>query len=115
MTHSLLSLRDIRVVLGGRPVLDGVTADVLAGRITALTGLNGSGKTTLLRCILRELPFSGSITFHCGHDHSHPDPRHIGYVPQKLRFEASLPLTVCDLLGLCLLRRPLFLGVSRSA
>jgi zinc transport system ATP-binding protein len=114
MNSPLLSLRNIHVELGGVPVLHGVNADVERGRITALIGLNGSGKTTLLRCILRELPFQGTLTFHCGHDHSRPDPRHVGYVPQKLRIEARLPLTVCDLLGLALMKRPLFLGVSRA-
>ena len=40
-------------------------------------------------------------------------PQHVGYVPQKLRIDANLPLTVCDLLALALQRRPLFFGVSR--
>ncbi len=114
MIPPLLTLRKLSVELGGRPILRGVDADIASGRITALIGLNGSGKTTLLRCVLRELPFEGTITFHCGHDHSRPDPKHIGYVPQKLRIESRLPLTVCDLLGLALMRRPLFLGVPRK-
>lgn len=114
MTPPLLTLEGVRVELGGRPILRGVTADVLRGQITAVIGLNGSGKTTLLRCILRELPHAGRITFHCGHDHSHATPEHVGYVPQKLRVEARLPLTVCDLLGLSMLRRPLFLGIPRA-
>jgi zinc transport system ATP-binding protein len=114
MTVSLLSLRDVSVELGGVQILHGVTADIMAGQITALIGLNGSGKTTLLRCILGELSYRGKISFHCGHDHSRPDPSHIGYVPQKLHIEARLPLTVCDLLGLSLLKRPLFLGIPRK-
>jgi zinc transport system ATP-binding protein len=113
MTASLVSLRDLKVELGGRPILNGVTAELLRGRITALIGLNGSGKTTLLRTLVKEVPYSGRIEFHCGHDHRRPTPEHVGYVPQKLRIEANLPLTVCDLLGLALLRRPLFLGIGR--
>ena len=70
------------------------------GRITALIGLNGSGKTTFLRAMLKEVPYTGQITFHCGHDHSQPNPRHVGYVPQKLRIDANMPLTVRDLLAL---------------
>jgi len=114
MSDSLLSLRDIRLSLGERDILRGVTAEVHRGKITALIGLNGSGKTTLLRCILRELPFQGTMQFHCGHDHSRPDPTHVGYVPQKLRIEARMPLTVSDLFGLALMRRPLFLGIPRA-
>ena len=68
----LVSFRDVRVDLGGRPVLTGVTADIARGKVTALIGLNGSGKTTLLRAILREYPYRGDIRFHCGHDHTDP-------------------------------------------
>src|SRR5947209_1256745 len=75
--------------------------------------MNGSGKTTLLRALLKEVPYSGRIVFHCGHDHRRPSPQHVGYVPQKLRIEPNLPLTVRDLLALALQRRPLFLGISR--
>ncbi len=110
----LVTIRDLQVVLGGRPILDGVSADLLRGKVTALIGLNGSGKTTLLRAVVREYPFRGEIRFHCGHDHSHPTPEHIGYVPQKLTLDARLPLTVRDFLALALSRRPLFLGISRK-
>jgi zinc transport system ATP-binding protein len=113
MPLPLVSFHNVGVTLGGRPILKGVEGAVERGKITALIGLNGSGKTTLLRCILREIPYEGQITFHCGHDHSRPDPAQVGYVPQKLRIEAWLPLTVCDLFGLSLMRRPLFLGVPR--
>ena len=110
----LVSIRDLRVELGGRTVLDGVTAEVARGSVTALIGLNGSGKTTLLRALVREYPYRGDVRFHCGHDHSKPTPEHIGYVPQKLTLDARLPLTVRDLLALALSRRPLFLGISRA-
>ena len=46
---TLLTLRDITVVLGGRTVLAGADLDVRAGRITGLIGGSGSGKTTLAR------------------------------------------------------------------
>jgi zinc transport system ATP-binding protein len=114
MTPPLVSIRGLTVRLGSKPVLNGVDADLGRGKITALIGLNGSGKTTLLRALVKEIPYTGRIAFHCGHDHSHPAPEHVGYVPQKLRVEANLPLTVCDLLGLAVLRRPLFLGVGRK-
>ncbi len=110
----LATIRGLRVLLGGTPILCGVDADLERGRITAVIGLNGAGKTTLLRALLKEVPFTGVVRFHCGHDHSGPVPRHIGYVPQKLRMDANLPLTVLDLFGLSLLRRPLFLGLGRG-
>jgi zinc transport system ATP-binding protein len=109
--HNLVTLDDVRVTLGDNEILRGVSAGLRRGQITALIGLNGSGKTTLLRAILKEVPFSGRINFHCGHDHRLQQPQHVGYVPQKLTVNANLPLTVCDLMALALQTTPLFLGV----
>jgi zinc transport system ATP-binding protein len=110
----LVSLRDLRVELGGAQILRGVTANIARGQITALIGLNGSGKTTLLRALVNEYPHTGTIQFHCGHDHSKPYPEAIGYVPQRLTLDARLPLTVVDFLALTLSRRPLFFGISKK-
>jgi zinc transport system ATP-binding protein len=111
MTDPLVSIRDLRVKLGEKQILDGVDAELERGRVTALIGLNGAGKSTLLRALVKEVPYSGKVQFHCGHDHRGATPEYVGYVPQKLRIEANLPLTVLDLFGLALQRRPLFLGV----
>ncbi len=110
----LVTIRDLRVELGGHPILQGVAAELARGKITALIGLNGSGKTTFLRALVREYPYRGEIRFHCGHDHTKPTPEHIGYVPQRLTLDARLPLTVKDLLALALSRRPLFLGIPKA-
>jgi zinc transport system ATP-binding protein len=114
MTTPLVEIHDLSVTLGSQTVLRQVNAVLERGKITALIGLNGSGKTTLLRAILKEIPYTGRIRFHCGHDHRRQAPEHVGYVPQKLRTDANLPLTVRDLLALALQRWPLFLGI-RSA
>jgi zinc transport system ATP-binding protein len=112
MTSALATIRGLKVSLGGMPILCGVDADLQRGRVTAVIGLNGAGKTTLLRALLKEVPYAGEVHFHCGHDHTGPVPRHIGYVPQKLRMDGNLPLTVLDLFGLSLIRRPIFLGLG---
>jgi zinc transport system ATP-binding protein len=110
MSTSLVSIRDLCVELGGNPILGGLNAELVRGQITALVGINGSGKTTLLRALLKEIPYTGTIAFHCGHDHSKPNPQHVGYVPQKLKIESNLPMTVRDLWGAALQRRPIFFG-----
>jgi len=110
----LITIKNLCVRLGDTDVLRGLNAELQRGKITAVIGYNGSGKTTLLRALLNEVPYSGTIRFHCGHDHSHPLPDQVGYVPQKLRFDAHMPLTVLDLLALARQKKPLFLGVSRK-
>jgi zinc transport system ATP-binding protein len=114
MSDALVSIRDLHVTLGGNEVLKGLNTELLRGKITAVIGRNGSGKTTLLRAVLKEIPYTGRIEFHCGHKHTRPSPKHVGYVPQKLNVDARLPLTVRDFLALAMQRRPLFLGISTA-
>ena len=114
MSHDLVTIDNLGVTLGGNTILRDLSAGLARGRITALIGLNGAGKSTLLRALVKEVPYSGRIQFHCGHDHSKPNPEHVGYVPQRLRIEANLPLTVYDLFGMALQRRPLFLGATQA-
>jgi len=109
----LVAIRNLFVELGGHVILNGVTAEIARGMITGLIGLNGSGKTTLLRALVGEYPYRGEIVFRCGHDHSRPNPEHVGYVPQRLTLDARHPLTVRDLFALALTHRPLFLGIPR--
>jgi zinc transport system ATP-binding protein len=112
-TPPLVALRDVWVHRGGRAILQGVNADLARGRVTALIGLNGSGKSTLLRAVVGELAYRGRLEYRCGHDHTHPRPDHVGYVPQRLSIDPRLPITVRDLMGLAMRRTPIFLGLGR--
>ena len=47
MTTPLLSIRDLRVRIGDRDVLQGINLDVPAGQVHAIMGPNGSGKSSL--------------------------------------------------------------------
>ena len=57
----MIALHGVIVHLGGRPVVDGVDAEIAKGEWLALIGPNGAGKTTLLRAIARLVPFAGEI------------------------------------------------------
>ena len=50
-------------LLGGRPVLSGVSLDAAAGELIAVVGRSGCGKTTLLRLVSGlQAPSAGAIT-----------------------------------------------------
>jgi zinc transport system ATP-binding protein len=110
----MVAIRNLRVARGGNVILNDLTCDIDRGQITAIVGLNGCGKSTLLRTLVGEFRHAGTIAFACGEDHSRPRPDHVGYVPQRLNIETTLPITVRDLIGLARQRRPVFFGVSRS-
>lgn len=57
----LLTVRGLRVVIGGGHILHGVDLEVAATGTTALLGRNGAGKTTTVRGILGLVPRTGSV------------------------------------------------------
>ncbi len=63
---NILELKNVALELGGKHILNGVTADIEAGRVYALVGPNGAGKSTLANTIMG-LPgyteFDGELTF----------------------------------------------------
>src|SRR5690606_6541598 len=57
-----IEIRDLVVDYGSRRILDRLSLDIPAGRISVIMGGSGTGKSTLLRCILGlKKPTSGSI------------------------------------------------------
>jgi zinc/manganese transport system ATP-binding protein len=97
--ETVLRVEDVSASLGGRGVLDRVSFSVEAGGFCGLIGSNGAGKTTLLRVILGLVaPSSGRVVV-TGRPESRRSPQ-LGYVPQKVAFEADMPLRARDLVGL---------------
>ena len=90
---NLIGATGLTVRLGGEEVLHGVSLAVQPGEIVTILGPNGSGKSTLLRALLGILPLAaGQVTRAPG--------LRIGYVPQRLAIDPSLPMTVRRFLSL---------------
>jgi zinc transport system ATP-binding protein len=87
MDHPLLEARDLRVKLGGRAILNGINLAILPQRITTLIGPNGAGKTTLVRALLGLIRCQGGEV-------RRARGLKIGYMPQRLRIDSVVPLTV---------------------
>lgn len=58
----LAELKELRVEVGGRAIVDGVSLRVPPGRVTALVGSSGSGKTTTGLALLGEFPVGARVT-----------------------------------------------------
>lgn len=90
---SLISTKNLTLVLDGQTVLKNVNIAINRGEIVTIVGPNGSGKSSLLRALIGALkPASGTVT--------RAEGLRIGYVPQKLQIDATLPLTVRGFLNL---------------
>jgi iron complex transport system ATP-binding protein len=61
-----LAAQNLRVALGRRRVLEGISLSLSSGHLVALVGPNGAGKTTLLRALAGLIPSDGEI--HVGGD-----------------------------------------------
>ncbi|MEZ8174206.1 ATP-binding cassette domain-containing protein, partial [Vibrio kanaloae] len=84
---NLIQLDSVSVEFDGRKVLDNISLNLERGRITTLIGPNGAGKSTLVKVVLGlQTKFSGTI--------KKAHKLKIGYVPQKLKLNDSLPLNV---------------------
>lgn len=90
---SLITTRDLTLRYNGQTVLHDVDFSIARGEIVTIVGPNGSGKSSLLRALIGALkPASGEVIRQAG--------LKIGYVPQKLQIDATLPLTVHRFLNL---------------
>ncbi|MEO5374350.1 MAG: zinc ABC transporter ATP-binding protein ZnuC [Alphaproteobacteria bacterium] len=83
----LIEGRRLCLSLGGTVVLQDVDIAVQPGQVVTLIGPNGAGKTTLVRAML------GLVQPDRGEVRRRPALR-IGYMPQRLAMDPTLPLSV---------------------
>jgi zinc transport system ATP-binding protein len=89
----LVGLTNAGVNRQGRWLVRGVSFDISRGEIVTLIGPNGSGKSTSARMALGlAKPDEGSVS-------TLPNLR-VGYVPQKMQIDRTMPLTVERLMTL---------------
>jgi len=90
---TLIETKGLSLRYGGATVLRDVNFSLSQGEIVTIVGPNGSGKSSLLRALIGALkPASGTVIRKPG--------LKIGYVPQKLQIDGTLPLTVRRFLSL---------------
>lgn len=84
---TLIELTNVSIAFNKRKVLDNVSLSLRNNEITTIVGPNGAGKSTLLKIILGlQKKYDGVV--------SKQKSLCIGYVPQKLRLNDTLPLHV---------------------
>jgi zinc transport system ATP-binding protein len=94
-----LSVENLCVKANEMHLLENITFSIKQGRVVAIIGPNGAGKTTLVKAILGLIPYQQGSVLIYGHPIGNGDlSSKVGYVPQKLDFDRSFPMTVSELL-----------------
>lgn len=93
LRNLIVQVKDVDYAVGSKIILNKVTLQVKSGSVVTIIGPNGAGKSTLLKIILGLLrPTGGEALIREG--------THIGYMPQRLHLDPSLPITVDYFLSL---------------
>lgn len=91
--QSLLFLDNVSLTIAGKTLLDQVSLQVSHNEIVTIVGPNGAGKSTLINVALKlKKPTSGTVKL---------KPRlRIGYVPQSINRDYTMPVSVRDFIRL---------------
>lgn len=83
----LISVDSLSLVLNNKTILERISFELNAREIVSIIGPNGAGKSSLVKCMVGLwTPTKGKIT-------RRQDCR-IGYMPQSLKIDPALPMTV---------------------
>ena len=106
----MIRITNVRVELGGSPVIRDVSVEIPAQRWLALVGPNGAGKTTLLRSLAALVAYDGHILLDdrdVRRMRRRELARLVAYVPQQPQFPADMAVGDYVLLGRTAHLRPL--------
>jgi len=91
----IAQLKNISLKINDQVILSNISLDLAKNKITTLIGPNGGGKTSIARILLGILkPNSGKIIKN--------STIKIGYMPQKIVIDKTIPLTAKDFITLSL-------------
>lgn len=97
-TPALVTIDSLGVEISGHRILSDISFSIGAGEIITLIGPNGAGKSTLIRTLL------GLVQPTSGQCHKRPGLR-IGYMPQRLQMDRTIPMQVTSFLEIWRLRK----------
>lgn len=109
MQGPAIHVENLSLRLGASQILQQLSFSIRAGSIHCFIGPNGGGKTSTLRSILGQMPHTGTVRFEWP-----SAQRNIGYVPQLIELERTLPLTITDFLTIVSQNSPAFNGMKKQ-
>ncbi|WP_245549577.1 metal ABC transporter ATP-binding protein [Maridesulfovibrio hydrothermalis] len=101
-----INYENVCLTLGNTEILKNINFKIDSGTIHCIIGPNGGGKTSLLRSLLGQMPHTGNIDIYWRENQT------IGYVPQSLSFDTTLPITVENFMSMTCQSRPAFMKLS---
>lgn len=109
MQGPTIHVENLSLRLGNSLILSGMRFGVAAGALHCLIGPNGGGKTSTARCLLGQMPHQGTIRVDWVGAY-----RTVGYVPQLIEMERTLPLTIDNFLTALSQDKPAFMATRKE-
>lgn len=109
MSRVNIKVENLSLSFGKNEVLKSIDFLANAGEIHCIIGPNGGGKTTFIKSLLGQMHHSGRISFEWSDKQGV-----VGYVPQMVEIDKTLPINVLDFIALCIQKRPAFLGIDKK-
>jgi len=100
MKKIVLKVENVSVVLEGNTILEDVSFALPEGELLMVLGPNGAGKSVLIKALFGIVAHTGVVKFCFRTDSKY---KKIGYVPQYIDFDRSIPLTVMEVVELGLI------------